>query len=267
MKAHTHTPRLIAALTIAFAGPVACGASPDETPRASVRGQRTCELYELAIEGDDLTLVAWSDGGLHDCPDAWLAAIDRGRYAVGGPRWRSIDEIVAVDANGDPVEPTDRIIEEVPAGLGQQMQLAATVALVPIATLEQQLGVTITTLDDIPAPARESLLSGTLRGEEYRVAEVQRALMTRMTHFAGASVYTLYDGQCTYAMKFYTNIIDPTLDNEEAVAQLGSELTLPEGFTFTVRTFDEDLVITETDGTAQVIADELGNSYDRFACD
>ena len=100
------------------------------------------------------------------------------------------------------------------------------------------------------------------------MAEVSREFPTEFVHYAGQQVFVLNDGQCDYAMKYYTSVFDPELVNEEAVATLGERFRfLPDDFTFSVKTFDEDLIITEDQGTQYVIADEFGNSYDRFRCD
>ncbi|MEL6186919.1 MAG: hypothetical protein AAFU79_20025 [Myxococcota bacterium] len=226
------------------------------------RGVRICELNELFIADDALWIRVWNDVGLHDCPDDWLSAIDMDAYAVGGPRWRSVDTVVPIGGTPDLGTP-----EEVPAGLGYMMVEAATVELFPLSTLEQQLGTTIETLDDIPVPARRSVLDTTLFGTSYVPSEVQREFTTEFVHFAGQRVFVIDDGQCQYAMKYYTSILDPELVDEDAVATLGDRLTqLPEGYSFSVEVFDEDLVIREAEGVQYVIVDEFGNSYDRFAC-
>ena len=249
-------------------GSTACEA-PDDTldePRSSERGTRICELFELAIVDGKLGARVWNNGGFHDCPDDYLAAVDRDRYGVGGPRWRSVDEIVTIDANGEPLE-VEPAVAEIPAGLGHDMFLAAEVGLVPISALEQQLGISIESVEDIPEALGDEILATTVAGNGYVPVEVHRTYGTTMTHYAGQEVYVLDDGSCRYAMKFYTSVVEPSLVDEEAVAELGDRLELPEGYSFSVETFDEDLVITVPSGVTQVIADELGNSYDVFECD
>lgn len=234
-----------------------------DTGGDTVRGLRICELNELFIAEDSLALRVWNDVGLHDCPDEWLAAIDRDMYAVGGPRWRSADKVTPIDGVPDLGEP-----QEIPAGLGYQMVEAAVVQFLPLAALEQQFGITIETLDDIPIEVRRMILDMTLRSEGYNVSEVQREFSTEFVHNAGQRVFVIDDGECQYAMKYYTSIIDEALVDEDAVATLGDRFSqLPEGFSFSVETFDEDLVIVENNGLQYVMTDEFGNSYDRFACD
>jgi len=229
----------------------------------TLRGVRTCELNELVIMDGAVWMRVWNEVGMHDCPDDWLASIDSEVYAVGGPRWRSIDTANPLGGTPDFGMP-----QEVPAGLGYPMVEAAAVELFPVSVLEGQLGAPIETLDDIPLEVRRTMLDTTLFSTQYVVAEVDRVFTTEFVHFAGQRVFIIDDGECQYAMKYYTSIIDAELVDEDAVATLGDRFTqLPEGFSFSVQTFDEDLVIREDEGLQYVLTDEFGNSYDRFACD
>lgn len=239
------------------------GGDTSDPGTQSQRGVRICELNELFVSGETLSLRVWNDVGLHDCPDAWLAAIDRDVYAVGGPRWRSIDEATPIDGVPDLGTP-----QEVPAGLGYEMVEAAVVELFPIAALEGQLGITIETLDDIPLEVRRMILSNTLLSTGYAVTEVQREFQTEFVYHAGKPVFVLDDGACQYAMKYYTSIVDPELVDEDAIATLGERFTqLPAGYSFSVQSFESDLVIREDSGVQYVMTDEFGNSYDRFGCE
>jgi hypothetical protein len=49
-----------------------------------------------------------------------------------------------------------------------------------------------------------------------------------------------------------------TIDN---LAQLGSTLQLPDGWSYRTRTLDEDLVVDTSDHFATVVQDELENTY------
>jgi len=230
--------------------------------RPTIRGQRICELNQLAVEDGYLVMNVYNDMGMHDCPDAWLEQIDPTQYAIGGPRWRSADYATTL---GDAPE---LVPVETPPGLGYDMALAASVALVEVSMLEEQLGTTITTIDDVPSAARTMLLEATLRSTDFRVAEVQREFLSEFTHYAGQDVFVLDDGSCEYAMKYYTSVFDAELVDEDAVATLGDRFTqLPEGFSFSVQVFDDDLIISEDQGIQYVMTDEFGNSYDRFRCD
>lgn len=236
--------------------------------RTSIRGRGTCELLELALIGDQIGFRVWNDGFMHQCPDAWLATVDRERYTVAAPRWRSVDALEALDDDDSVIGAPTPIVMELPGAEGQPMQFAAEVGFAPISAIEEQLGVEIEDLDDIPPMARAGLMQRGLGGESYQVAEVQRAQFTRMTHYAGAAIFTLSDGACRYAMKYYTGVVDPALDDEATIATLGERFErLPEGYSFEVITLEDDLVITDVSGVAHVLTDEFNNSYDRYACD
>lgn len=83
----------------------------------------------------------------------------------------------------------------------------------------------------------------------------------------GNPVYTLFDGECSYAMKYYTSAFDPTLTNETAIAGLAGRFErLPDGYTFSIQTFDQDQYILDLDGEQEVMTDEFGNSHDLLSC-
>lgn len=65
-------------------------------------------------------------------------------------------------------------------------------------------------------------------------------------------------------MQSYSQIVDPNLSYDQ-LAELGSRLQLPEGWTFSTRVLDEAFSLTteSTGGVAYVINDELLNSYQR----
>jgi hypothetical protein len=259
-------PALLAAL---LTGGLAFGQTT-EGDQASMRGQRICELYELTLDEGQIVANIWNNFGFHDCPDAWLEQIDRADFFVGGPRWRSVDEAVVVDEAGELVAPPSddsHVVREVPAGLGLTMGLAARVPLpITVDQLERQLDREITSMDDLPRQARQTLLSQLESSDAYSVTEVERQQLTVMTHVAGSEIFVLHDGRCDYAMKYYTSIYDASLVDEGAIAQLGDKLSLPPGFSFEVRVLDEDLRVEELDGLAHILTDEFGNSYDRFRC-
>ena len=243
----------------------------------SIRGERNCELFELGIEDDNFILIVWNNASMgHDCPDDWLAQIDRNAYYVDGPRWRTLDLQLAVDDNrtlvssDNPLDMnSEAVIREVPEGLGLNMFLAAKVTLAPVSRVEENVGVTINSLDDVPDNLRLGLMSGRASQDAggYIIKEVDRQQSTFWVYRAGNPVYLLSDGECAYAMKYYTSAINPDLTNVEAIADLNNRFqNLPEGFTFEVRTFAEDRYIADLDRKQHVLADEFGNSYDRFAC-
>lgn len=241
---------------------------PDGVP--SMRGERTCELYELRIDGEMFILDIWNNRDLHDCPDDWLAQIDESAFYVGGPRWRSVDAVRTIDENGNLVTsivpPAEDSLAEVPPGLGLQMSLAATVSLVEVAKIERRDGIEVETLDDVPVETRQMLLESP-SANPYEMTQVDRLSNTLMRFTAGQPVYTLSDSRCTYAMKFFTSKFNPRLQDEAALVGMGAEMTeLPEGWAYEVQTFEEDTYVVDTDNKQFVVEDEFGNTYDLFSC-
>jgi hypothetical protein len=78
---------------------------------------------------------------------------------------------------------------------------------------------------------------------------------------AGKPVYELVnpDGRA-YVMQAYCVGVDPTVD-EASLATLGERLSLPEGWTYRVRTLEEELVVDTTAAVATVLQDEFEHSY------
>ena len=62
-------------------------------------------------------------------------------------------------------------------------------------------------------------------------------------------------------MQSYSRIVDPELSIDE-LAELGSRLMMPEGWTFSSRNLDADYELV-ADGQAVVIQDDLANTYQR----
>ena len=66
----------------------------------------------------------------------------------------------------------------------------------------------------------------------------------------------------SWVMKSVRLIVDPG-QTYEAMADLGERLHLPPGWFYRAVTLEEDLVLTPEDGTARILQDEVGNTYDR----
>ena len=78
---------------------------------------------------------------------------------------------------------------------------------------------------------------------------------------SGKPVYELVspDG-LIYVMQAYCLAVDPTTD-EASLSTLGDRLRLPDGWTYRVRTLDEELVVDTTLKVATVLQDEFEHSY------
>ncbi len=78
---------------------------------------------------------------------------------------------------------------------------------------------------------------------------------------AGGTVFELTapDGR-RFVMQTWSQMVDPVLV-EPDLAGLGSRLQLPAGWTYSSRVLEADLVLDTTGETAQVLQDDLRNSY------
>jgi len=94
----------------------------------------------------------------------------------------------------------------------------------------------------------------------YTPVEVERS--TTWVFHSGQPVHELIapDGNI-YAMQSASLIKDPAL--AEQLPNLGERLQMPDGWTYRVRTPDQDLVVRARDGVAHVVLDEFENNYQR----
>jgi len=94
----------------------------------------------------------------------------------------------------------------------------------------------------------------------YTDTEVERS--TTWVFRAGWPVHELVaPSGSVYAMQSASLIRDPDL--AEQLPNLGERLQTPDGWTYRVRTLDQDLVVQARDGVAHVVLDEFENNYQR----
>ncbi|MCG7596115.1 hypothetical protein [Mycobacterium sp. PSTR-4-N] len=78
---------------------------------------------------------------------------------------------------------------------------------------------------------------------------------------SGAPVFELTDADGrTWVMQTWSRIVDPALSYDDLPA-LAERLTLPEGWTFRTRTPETELRVDTSSQAAQVLQDDLTNSY------
>lgn len=198
----------------------------------ALRGVRYCEVLLLHQDSSGLVADVWNTMGHSECPQADWEALDAAAIAaergamvarLNGPRYWTLDEIDAT------------------------MQLSAPVTT--FGTIEMFLAATV------------NLGAGTPVQTPYTERGVVRE--TVFVFHAGTEVYELTDPDGTlYVMQSYAQTLDPTM-SAERLPGLGSELQLPEGWTFTVETLADELELFSTDGIATVIQDDFQNTYQR----
>ena len=93
----------------------------------------------------------------------------------------------------------------------------------------------------------------------YSVNTVDRRAV--FTFDAGRPVFELVDADGRrWVMQTYSQIVDKTLTLSD-LAGLGSRLNLPAGWRYETRTLTEPLVVDTTERPANVLQDDLTNSY------
>ena len=200
-----------------------------------LRGDRYCELLAVTKHQGGFRATVWGTQELNDCPPSVWDAVDTGAVADelgatavlrNGPRWWTIDALTKRNTGTAEIRTLD----------GLEVRRLATV----------ELG--------------SSLADA---GARYQPRAVDRA--TTFTWSAGEEVYELIapDG-ATYVMQSSSGQIDPNLTASD-LPGLASRLHLPDGWRYRARTLDDDLVVDTLDAPAQVLQDDLSNSYSKVA--
>ena len=108
----------------------------------------------------------------------------------------------------------------------------------------------------------QTLLSG-MNPAPYTANQVHRH--TVFTFDAGEEVYELHDPALRrWVMQTWSQIVDPTLSRAD-LGRLGERLNLPDGWNYQTRTLTSPLRIDTTTHAAQVLQDDLTNSYSLLA--
>ncbi len=204
--------------------------SSDEQFPEGLHGVRYCEVLLLHNDAGEFVADVWNTIGENECPQADWDALDPAAIAKehqalvalkNGPRYWMLDTIMS-DIRADAETTTF-------GALG--MFKAATV----------RLG------RELPNQS------------PYVGRDVVRDTVFRFR--AGSEIHELTDPDGrVYVMQSYSVQIEPTLTIDR-LADLGSVLTLPAGWTFSSRTLTADLDVLSTDGLATVVQDDLQNTY------
>ena len=240
----------------------------------STRNIRNCELFDIEIIDNKVFINVWNNVAQgHFCPDEWLNSIDRNDYIVDGPRWKPIDYMFVVDENMNLLsEGSENLnrnprIRKVPSDSGLTMMKAASVKIGNLNLLKKKFKIKTDNQEELRTQIQSKIFSEMNKSTQYKVTTVNREFNTFWVYKAGNPIYVLSDGQCEYAMKYYTSSSNPDLTNEEAIKDLNKKFAkLPSGFKFEVRIYDQDIHILDLDNTQYVLTDEFGNSYDRLWC-
>ena len=206
--------------------------APDAVARTerSMRGQRYCEVLLVDVVDGSGVAEVFNSWPLNDCPDAEWRALDGPAIAtasgaslalLNGPRYWLMNSIEKADRS--------QMTTETFGGI--EMIRQATVDIGPVASAA------------VP----------------YQPRPVDRR--AAFVFDAGEKVFELTapDGR-RFVMQTWSQMVDPALV-EPDLAGLGSRLQLPAGWTYSSRVLEDDLVLDTTGGVAQVLQDDLRNSY------
>ena len=219
-----------------FESPIpAEGRSQLEAPPSDLRDYRYCEVLPAFVHGDVLCVEVYNTLSFNDCPEEEWAALDADDLQAG---------LGAQDVylNG----PRHWVINGAEGGSGSAgLKIASFGGL-------QMARPGLLELED---------LSGMPENQgAYTEIRVERS--NTWFYSEGNEVYELSapSGE-VYIMQSYSRMVDTDLTIDE-LADLGSRLSLPEGWTFSSRVLDEDYALV-ADGEAFVVRDDLVNTYQR----
>lgn len=229
---------VIALAVIGLATANACSTnSSSQTPSTSstvatadMRDLRYCEVLLVSLSGTEPIASVYNTYPLNDCPEDTWAALDPKALAtqfganvalLNGPRHWMINRVEKVGGSTN---------EKADFG-GIEMYKQATV---PIGSLTEQ-------------------------ARPYSPYSVSRSVI--FTYNAGTEIFELSspDGS-VFVMQSFSQQKDPSL-TLASLPSLADKLELPAGWKFGSRMLAEDLNIVTVKNPAQVLQDNLGNSY------
>jgi len=202
---------------------------------ANMHGKRYCEILLLNLKEDGIHAEVFNTYPLNDCPDDQWKAIDTAAIALAegvvfaspnGPRYWAMDSVVKADM----ADVFSKTFGEVEMNRYASVYVGTNPA-------------------DLMIP--------------YSPHAVNRK--AAFTFNAGTTVYMLHDAEGkTYVMQSWSQQVDPML-TEDDLLTLADRLQLPEGWTYDYKTLTQDFVVETRAEDAQVLGDDLRNSYSYVA--
>ena len=202
---------------------------------ANMHGKRYCEILLLDLQEDGIYAEVFNTYPLNDCPDDQWKAIDTADVAAdegvvfasaNGPRYWAMNSVVKSDMS--------EVFSKTFGAVEMNRYASVYVGTNPA---------------DLLIP--------------YSPHAVNRK--AAFTFNAGTTVYMLHDAEGkTYVMQSWSQQVDPTL-TEDDLLTLADRLQLPEGWTYDYKTLTEDFVVETRAEDAQVLGDDLRNSYSLVA--
>ncbi|KGI68654.1 hypothetical protein MJO55_15825 [Mycolicibacterium rufum] len=194
----------------------------------TLRGKRYGEVLLVTVGPDGPQATVYNTYPLNDCPDDLWSRLDADTLA------RQHDAVAAL-LNG----PRYWLMDAIEKDMGADREIATFGGL----DMYRQAVVTLSSMN--PAP--------------YVANTVARNAV--FVFDAGQPVFELLDpegGQ--WVMQTWSQIVDPALGYDD-LPHLADRLTLPDGWSYRARTLAEPLRIDTSSQAAQVLQDDLTNSY------
>jgi hypothetical protein len=192
---------------------------------------RYCEVLLPRPSASGLTIEIWGTPGLNLCPQA---------------QWDALDPAALADQFGTPFAFLNgpRYFTVDWSSNGEAL-----------ATGDPQM------FGDIAMRLLTTVVPPEGAGSSYAIARVDRE---NIWHFvAGRRVYELINPEGTrYIMQSFSRAVDEDLRLAD-LENLGSRLQLPEGWSFESRVLVNSLDVPAIDGVAEVVQDDLRNTYQR----
>jgi len=202
---------------------------------ANMHGKRYCEILLLDLKGDGIYAEVFNTYPLNDCPDDQWKAIDTAAVAT-------TEGVVFASANGPRYWAMDSVVKSDMADVFSK------------------------TFGEVEMNRYASVYVGTSPADlllPYSPHAVNRK--AAFTFNAGTTVYMLHDAEGkTYVMQSWSQQVDPALAEDDLLT-LAERLQLPEGWTYDYKTLTEDFVVETRAEDAQVLGDDLRNSYSLVA--
>jgi len=221
--------------TTEVASTEALATSTTNPAAANMHGKRYCEILLLNLQEDGIHAEVFNTYPLNDCPDDQWKAIDTAAVATdegvvfasaNGPRYWAMDSVVKSDMT--------EVFKKSFGGMEMNRYASVFVGTNPA---------------DLLIP--------------YSPHAVNRK--AAFTFNAGTTVYMMHDAEGkTYVMQSWSQQIDPAL-TETDLLTLADRLQLPDGWTYDYKTLTEEFVVETRAEDAQVLGDDLHNTYSYVA--
>jgi hypothetical protein len=202
-----------------------------------IRGARFCELFFIKVKGDMKELQVYNPTGLNNmaetkdsCPDSLVNKIDmaglKEHYKMDGIYYN---------------KPRHWILDKITLPVGAKRNFD---------------GMEWYWMAASHMPAETEMKPGFLT---YKHVPVERK--STFVFRAGKPVFLMDDADGkTWVMKTYRDAHGQTYDNLKNLASRYK--SLPEGYSFRVKTLEKDLVLKPSTGKATVMQDEFENTFD-----